>query len=345
VTDNPSRPSLRKGGAASGSPAAKAAPPRLVLYAAVALVVSGVAAMLASLALLLGSVEQQIRDRFRNSLSDDLLDKLDDARKAGPSGGSRGAQLDTLRDQFRALKQTASDRLTPKLGELYSSVAQLKPGASAKGKPLFDDLKKQLDDIKKLSDTVASQQKGLLLSSLVVLIALGLAAAAAYRGKYWARWAIVGLWVLSSITGATLVGISSLLSVAADLPLLFKLPAFVAALALVVAVVLINLRPSTTYLNQSRPARPGGTAQRRGLFSPRPPASATSTKASTKASTKTSTKTSAKTSQPAETKPAAAADRARAKQRTGSDAAAAAKGAELARQRAKAANKSRRTGS
>ena len=108
-------------------------------------------------------------------------------------------------------------------------------------------------------------------SGVVLMVALLVAAAATWRGKYWARWAVVGLWVLATFTG-TLAGLSSLLIIASgSVPLVFRVPVFLAALALIAAVVLVNLRPTVTYLNRSRPARPEGAPERRGLFAPRPP--------------------------------------------------------------------------
>ncbi|HET6877800.1 MAG TPA: hypothetical protein VFH38_09750 [Jatrophihabitans sp.] len=165
-----------------------------------------------------------------------------------------------------------------------------------------------------------------LIANLVLLLALGFVAAAVWRGKYWSRWAVIGLWVLSSYTGA-LGGLNSLFAVTANISPAFVVPAFLAGLSFVASVVLALIGPSRQYFNANRPVRPAGAPARRGLFAPRvaPPSSSTRTHAQTR---------------PAE-RGTSSSDRSRAKQRASAEAVA--KGAELARSRAKA-SKSRRTG-
>lgn len=198
-----------------------------------------------------------------------------------------------------------------------------------------DNNKKSAKDHKTahdLLDQVTQQQKGALISSIVLLAALGFAAFAAWRGRYYSRWVIIGLWVLASFTG-TLAGFTFVLNIGSDAPVIFKFPAFIAALSLIVAVVLTNLRPSTEYFNLSRPEPRPGQPVRRGLFAPRPPRAAAGAAARKPATVR----------RDAATRPVrgGAATAARSKQRTSADAVA--KGAELARSRAKA-SKSRRTG-
>ncbi len=319
------RPNLSKrgtGGAAT-PPASgtKPAPPRLVIYAVAALVLSGIAAVLASATLFTGSVKVWVRDGARDTLSNQMRDKVDDIKKAGPDTGDRATQLDDLRKQITGFKNTPSDQLTPVANQIKAKIDELEPGASSKGKDLFKDLDKQATSVRDINDQIGTQQKGALISSIVVFIALGVAAAAAYRGRYWVRWATLGLWVLATFTG-TLAGLGSVMSVGADIPGLFKVPAFLSGAALVVAVVLTNLRPSVEYFNSSRPDR-GARPQRRGLFAP--PQRPAATPADDE-----------------DTRPARSSnDRARTKQRSSE---AVAKGAELARSRAKA-SKSRRSGS
>ncbi|MGI8678633.1 MAG: hypothetical protein ACR2LX_08110 [Jatrophihabitans sp.] len=269
MNDEPAKPSIDKPGK-PGEPARSqaAARPQLVLYAAVALGLSGLFSVAASLSLFGGATN-------------------------APNGW------------YYQTAKKANDKL-------YGSATKHKKGY-----------------ITDLAHHIASAPKQLLITSLVVLLALAVLAAATYAGKYWARWTTLGLWVMATITG-TLAGIGSLLLVtAADIHPTFKIPAFLSALLFLVAVVLVNLRPSVEFFKLNRPVRPAATAApaRRGLFAPRD-----TTPASTRAATPAAEKTSL-------TK--AAPDRARSKARANSEAAA--KGAELARARAKA-SKSRRTG-
>lgn len=320
------RPNLSKGTPAGTPAASRPAPPKFVLYTAIALLVSGVMAVLAAASVYTGSVETFFRDSTRDTVSDQMSDKFDEIKKAGPSGGDRAAELTALQNQIKALKSNEGAALTTQANEIKTKIDGLTPGASKNGKTLLGDLDKQADTVRDLDSTVGKTQKGLLVSSLIILVALGVAAGAAYRGRYWSRWAVIGLWVLSTLTG-TLASINYLLAVTSDIPALFKVPAFLSSLALVVAVVLVNLRPSINYYALSKPAR-GARPQRRGLFTPPPrqPQSAPP---------------AADTSSDDVPAGSGGPDRARTKQRS-SDAAVA-KGAELARSRAKA-SKSRRTG-
>lgn len=181
--------------------------------------------------------------------------------------------------------------------------------------------------IAELHSQVNSTVKGQLIANIVLLLALAFLAMSVYRGRYWARWATLGLWVLATLTG-TLAGFFSVLTVASSEPLAFKIPTFLAGVLMVAAVILTSLRPSVAYFNLTKPVRPTGAAPaRRGLFAPRVPPTAPSSRT------------------PAQTRPAergtSSADRSKAKQRASAEAVA--KGAELARSRAKA-SKSRRTG-
>lgn len=275
MSDKPSRPlSLRKAGAAASAPAGVAdgprpSPPQFVKLAAGALVLSGLAAIIAS---------------------------------------------------------ATTYSATEKGGWLRDSAIK------ANGKLKTGD-KNKLSDAK-LIDRIESTPKNLLISSVVVSLALLVLAFAVYRGKYWARWTTLGLWVMATLT-TTLVGIQSItIIVSPDVGASFKVPAFVASLAFVLAVVLVNMRPCTEYFKLNKPVVAAGATPRRGLFAPRPaaqsakPARGTTTRA-VAAGVKTDTK-------------APAADRSRSKQRSSAESAA--KGADLARARAKAASKSRRTG-
>lgn len=210
--------------------------------------------------------------------------------------------------------------------------------------------KKGYLDPSKLQQRIDATPKSLLITSLVVLVAVTILAAAAYRGKYWARWTTLGLWVMATIT-QTLAGIGSLLLItSAEVDLVFRIPAFLSGLLFVAAVVLTNLRPSVEFFRLNKPVRPvaGGTPQRRGMFAPREPRAAGGLSAAgrlaagqsvSKRSPAARTTSLVKGSAPAATGPT---DRGRAKARAEADFAA--KGAAAAaRSRAKA-SKSRRTG-
>ncbi len=117
-----------------------------------------------------------------------------------------------------------------------------------------------------LQQHVASTQKGLLISAIVVLFILSLVAWSVYRGRYWSRWAVLGVWALGSFTG-TVVGIGSILAIGAtSIPLAYRLPAFVSAVLLLVAVVMVMLPTSAVFFALNRPARPAGPSTRRGMF-------------------------------------------------------------------------------
>lgn len=259
MTDKPTSPvSLRKDGA--GAAPAKPQPPRHVLLACGALVLAGIAGLIAALTLL----------------------------------GDKGKG-----DWLYKSAVTSNNKLKPKDRK---TSAQL----------LHD---------------VASTVNSLIVMSVVVVVVLGLLAGAVYRGRYWSRWAVTGVYLLASFTG-TLIGIGSLLEIGASAPpASFKLPAFIAGVAAIAGVILCWMRPSMDYFALNRPAPAAGAPAgrpRRGLFAPRP---ATSPAPARPVQRK----------QEAATKP----DRSRSKQRVNN--AAVAKGAELARTRAKAASKSRRT--
>lgn len=186
----------------------------------------------------------------------------------------------------------------------------------------------------RLSDQVHQQQSGGLIMTLVLVLATSFVAYGVWRGRHWSRWGVLAFWAVASITG-TFAGFPYLLSVGGNLPGSFKVATFVAAAAMLAAVVLCQLRPSVEHFALSRPTHKGPA--RRGLFAPRtPPRSAAGGPAS-QAPRKKSVLTSS------------AADRGeeyvqkqRAKKRSTANAEAVAKGAELARSRAKA-SKSRRT--
>lgn len=199
-------------------------------------------------------------------------------------------------------------------------------------------------EFKDLVDRIESTPKNLFVSSVIVALALTVLAIAIIKGKYWARWTTLVLWAMATLTG-TLVGIQSItVVISPDVAASFKIPAFVASLAFLIGVVLVNMRPCTEYFKLSKPDVPTGGTPRRGLFAPRSgatPARGAGLRGASPRGGRASTEPAAASSSSAN--PASGgADRARTKQRSNADSAA--KGAELARARAKAASKSRRTG-
>jgi hypothetical protein len=178
---------------------------------------------------------------------------------------------------------------------------------------------------KKLDDQVSTQVQGVVISSILVLAVLGFLAFGVYRGRHWSRWGVTGFWILASFTGTGVGLLNAVQSLASDAPLVVRIPTLLAALSMVVAVALVNLRVSTEYFAANRPA---GAPPRRSLFAPRP---APDRSAPRRTSVLTST---------AASRGEKYVDRQRAKKRVTAESVA--KGAELARNRAKA-SKSRRT--
>jgi len=159
----------------------------------------------------------------------------------------------------------------------------------------------------------------LIISVIGGLLMVGLAFAA-WTGKYWARWSIVGVWVLGTLFGA-LTGLSSLLGITTDSPIGYRLLAFVGAVAFIVSIFFVNTRPSVGYLNRNRPARPvrpgraGGASG--GLFAPRAMRAADAQQARSAGSgpslRKAATPPAAAPRKPAATRPASQQARGRAK--------------------------------
>jgi hypothetical protein len=195
---------------------------------------------------------------------------------------------------------------------------------------------KQIADLRKPTphDYASQAMSSQLIGGLLVVAVVAFLAYGVYRGRHWSRWGVTGFWILGTFTG-TAVGLFTVLNVGASIPAAYKVPSFVAALALLVAVVMVNMKASTSYFAMSRPVPPAGAPPRRGLFGPRPtPGAARPGKPDRAAGKSVLTSSAASRGDKY-------VDRQRSKKRANTNADAIARGAELARSRAKA-SKSRR---
>lgn len=202
--------------------------------------------------------------------------------------------------------------------------------------------KKKVPSASELHHQISQQQSGALIGTIVVVVALGVLGTVVYRGRHWARWGVVAFWLLASFTG-TVVGVGAVLAVGASTPAPFKVPSFIAGALLVVAVVLVNFKSSYSWFALSRPVPAGDAPVRRGLFAPRTPAGGPRSAARGGARSGTVGAAKGALTSNAATRGEAYLERQRAKKRAAANAESVARGAELARSRAKA-SKSRRTG-
>jgi hypothetical protein len=298
VTDEPEKAppvSLNK-----TSPNAASRPrPRTVLYAVVAMGVSAVAALLASV-VLYGQGNWLSREQGKSNSS---------AVKSAVSSASVSA------------------------GKASKDVPAAAASASASA------TKKYPLGGSQLHHQVTQQQSGALIGSIILILAMGMLSVGVYRGKHWSRWAVVAFWFLASFTG-TFAGITYIFAVGGSLPAAFKAPLFVSATSLLVAVVLVNMRPSTAYFTLNRPARAAGAPPRRGLFAPRP-AAATGRAGGGAGGGGARTPAGKALSSTAATRGDEYVAKQRSKKRAAANAESVARGADLARSRAKA-SKSRK---
>jgi len=284
--------SMRKASAESTPPAAPPSTrPRTVTAAAIAIAVSGFAAILAALTLL-GERDWLTSDAKKanvKSVSSAVSSAVADATHKGQS-----------QEQIKSVSASAS-----------ASATKTWP-INASG----------------LHDHVTRQQTGAITMSVFLCLALAFVGFGVYRGKHWSRWGVVAIWVLASFTG-TFAGVTYIVTIGSNLPAAFKGMAFISALALLIGLFFANRRESTTFFAAHRPVPVDGMPQRRGLFAPRipPPSHRKPAPAAAKPS---------ESEGPAESQ----AQRQRSKKRANAEAVA--RGAELARNRAKA-SKSRRT--
>ena len=302
VTKEPDKPvSLNK---ASGD-AAPTQRPRPVLYAVIAMGVSAVASLIASVVLY---------------------------------GQGNWLKHEQAKANSSAVKSAVSTAVASasKANQDVPSVSASASASATKKYPLGGS---------QLHHQVTQQQSGALIGSIILIAAMTMLAFGVYRGRHWSRWAVVAFWFLASFTG-TFAGITYVFAIGGSLPTPFKTPLFVSATSLLVAVILVNLRPSTEYFALSKPVRAAGAPPaRRGLFGgPRPAPAGRSAGGSgggsgggggaKSAVGKTLTSSAA-------TRGEAYVQKQRSKNRAAANAESIARGAELARNRAKA-SKSRK---
>jgi hypothetical protein len=214
-----------------------------------------------------------------------------------------------------------------KASSAHSDVAQASASASSSA------LKKWPTSVSGVHDQVSQQQTSSVLTALVFFAAVAFISFGVYRGRHWSRWGVIAFWFLTSL--ATPFGVAGLLMIGGSAPAAYKAPMFLAGLCLTVGVVLANMPQSVAYFALSRPPVRAGAPARRGLFMPRtpPPGSHTGGAAAGPTSPIKSS---------AVTRGEAFVQKQRAKKRAANNAEAVARGAELARSRAKA-SKSRRS--
>ncbi|MEP6598475.1 MAG: hypothetical protein ABJB98_03390 [Actinomycetota bacterium] len=132
-----------------------------------------------------------------------------------------------------------------------------------------EQVQKDLDNLSHAVSNIITFQ---LIFGIVGAAILGFLAIRVKQGRHWTRWGVVGAFALMSLSGYSLIGLSGLLGIGSDAPLTFKAPAFLGAAAFVAAVILINVKPSSEFLNLGRPERTSaGGVGLRGLLGPRPP--------------------------------------------------------------------------
>jgi hypothetical protein len=133
------------------------------------------------------------------------------------------------------------------------------------------DLAKKQQSINDLPHSISNYLTSQLVTSLILAVLLVFIALRVRDGRHWTRWVVVAVWLLLSLFGLSLIGLLPALSAVTLYPVIVKIPVLIGALAFVVAVVAINMRPSVAFLNANRPARVEGAAAPglRGLFAPR----------------------------------------------------------------------------
>jgi hypothetical protein len=272
--------------------------PRPVLYAVIAMGVSAVASLIASV-VLYGQSDWLKHEQAKANSS---------AIKSAVSSASASAT-------------SASHSVEPAVASASASATKKYPTTGAS-----------------LHHQVTQQQSGALIGSIILIAAMTMLAVGVYRGRHWSRWAVVAFWFLASFTG-TFAGITYIFAIGGSLPAAFKTPLFISATSLAVAVILVNLRPSTEYFALSRPVRGPGAPPRRGLFGGPRPAPADRSKSASSGGARAAVGKTLTSN--AASRGEAYVQKQRSKNRAAANAESIARGAELARNRAKA-SKSRK---
>jgi hypothetical protein len=219
-----------------------------------------------------------------------------------------------------------------------SAAAKTQDVARASASASSSAIKKNPVGGPKLHDQVSSQMNGEVVRTLLLTVILAFLAYGTFRGRHWVRWGVTGFFILATFLNIGVGLLNAVYAVASNGPIVLRVPTLIASLAMIVAVVLVNMRPSVEFFAASRPAN---APARRGLFGPRPPLGGSRSPAepTTQRPQRGPAGSAATTAEAAPT-PSRDTDRQRAKKRVAADSAA--RGAELARTRAKA-SKSRRT--
>ena len=174
-------------------------------------------------------------------------------------------------------------------------------------------------DLANVADNVSKALPIQLIFGVIVAVILVVIALKLREGRHWTRWALIGVWVLVTLTGYSPVGLGGLVTLGSSAPAQVKFASFLGAGAFVVALVAVNLPASIQYLNANRPARPAGAPPGGllgGLFRPRPMTPPEPTKP---APTRTTQPTKPAPTRPAQpTKPAQSVQRTKAKSRPAS---------------------------
>jgi hypothetical protein len=157
------------------------------------------------------------------------------------------------------------------------------------------------------------------LVGILVMVILFYVAYSLWKGKYWTRWGVIGAFVLLTFVSQT-GGVNGLLLIREDAPGVFRVSAFLGSLALVGAVLMVNLKANLSFLALTRPERkprPAGGGGG-GLFGPRPSRETTPTRQPSSKSTASRAATKPATTRTAATRtatPRPADSRARSKAR------------------------------
>lgn len=201
-----------------------------------------------------------------------------EADKVGAAVKTAIPPRNATKDQIKGQVENTTSAVSAQLKKLSGALTSTQ--VSAQAKALTSTVESNVKNLQKsqlspqqIQDKARKAPTQILIQNLLLLVALGLVGVGAYVGRHWSRWAVPIIWVLASFTG-TAAGFTSVLQLGSDLPAGYKFGGALSGLFLIVAVVLSFLRPNKDWFAAHRPVAADG-AQRRGLFGPRvPPPSA-----------------------------------------------------------------------